>query len=108
MATVELQIHLGMEVDTKGHLASDKKKIKKLIEKSEPCSIDWKKTHEPQMGVVEEFNGTFASSNHKETAVVGRLYCACGEYGWGDEVTLKDMTIGQLIWHVVKAGEIEG
>lgn len=70
----------------------------------EQCGIDWKKTGEPRMESRREFNGTFAEEDAYVDAVIGELFCTCGQIR-RQEWAERYKTLGQIIWQVVRAGE---
>lgn len=110
--TADLYVHMGILTDHEQFkfnyslYTEVEKRIKHNRSRGiSPCEIDWDKVEEPVVSTVEEFNGTFTDSNLHVPAVVGRLYCKCGEYEY-EPVSITDMTLGQLIWQAVMAGEI--
>lgn len=82
-------------------------KVKKHLKK---CGLDFDKMATPAMESESEFNGTFDDSLEIEV-VKGYIVCKCGEYedsqySWDkQDWCVRDKTLSQLIWHVVKAGE---
>lgn len=70
-----------------------------------PCPIDWGLTELPKMSTVPHFTDT--DCEHEQIqAVVGFLYCQCGDL-FAEEICLKEKTLGELIWMVVKEGEVK-
>lgn len=72
-----------------------------VLEHLKQCEVDWKLTLEPRMDDLEFFSGTFATSNDRATLLVGSLYCRCRQIFY-QTMCVNDMTLGQLIWHVVR------
>lgn len=64
------------------------------------CSIDWNYTQDPCAGTVEEFTDSFHPSSTVDK-FFGTLHCKCGEIAYR-EICIDDMTLGQIIWHIVK------
>lgn len=83
--------------------------IKKHIKE---CGLNFKKMSTPTMDEESEFNGTFDESTSIEV-LKGYIVCNCDEYEYSkwpyhmQNWCLRDKTLGQVIWHVVKAGEIK-
>lgn len=63
------------------------------------CSVNHDYSQEPRAGKVEEFTDTESDSAQVDK-FFGLLYCKCGEISYY-EICI-DMTMGQIIWHVVK------
>lgn len=72
----------------------------------EGCGIDWGNTTEPRMESKREFAGTFAEEDSYVEVVIGELFCRCGEIRH-QEWSVRDRTLGQIIWEVVNAGAID-
>ena len=89
----------------------DTYKGQKIKEHLKKCSLDFDKMSTPAMDSVSEFNGTFTDTTLYVDIVQGYLVCKCGEYkdsnySWEkQDWCVRDKTLSQLIWHVVKAGE---
>jgi hypothetical protein len=81
--------------------------IRKHLEK---CELDFDKMSTPTMESEAEFTGTFDTSTHYVTVVKGYIICKCGEFEDSkydfhkQDWCVRDKTLSQLIWHVVKAG----
>lgn len=92
--------------ETKGYY--DREEILKHVEE---CGLNWDKISTPQMESKEEFNGTFAESHAYVDLVMGYIVCNCDEYEYSDwtwnmqDWCVGGMTLGEIIWLVVKAGE---
>ena len=76
---------------------------KKIQVPERPCSVDLKRSEDPQDDAVSVFIDSF-TDNGQEHAVVGYLACACGDYVY-QRVALREKTLGQIIWMVVKEGD---
>lgn len=61
------------------------------------CEIHWGHTHRPQMNDCVINHDSY---NSEEVVMLsGWLTCACGQYR-NEQVSVRDMTLGQLLWHV--------
>jgi hypothetical protein len=78
----------------------DDREMSQVQEHMKECSIDWKHTTDPKAGTVSEFTDTFSDAAQVER-FFGTLDCACGDIQFQD-ICIDDMTLGQIIWHVVK------
>jgi len=63
------------------------------------CGIDWTRTIDPKSETVSEFTDT-ESEPARVVKFVGHLFCKCGQIGY-QPICIDDMTLGQIIWHVV-------
>lgn len=95
-----------------GSYGYESDKIRKHFEE---CGFDFLKMNTPNMDTVSEFAGTFTDSD-EIPVVKGTMYCNCGkppvQDEWrlsynkgGVEWILRDVSLGYLIWQVVRAGE---
>jgi len=90
-----------------GSYGHDSKKIRNHVK---TCGLNLSKMSTPEMGTVGEFAGSFAEGT-MVAVVEGYLICNCDKYPdskfdyqkvhW----ILRNYSLGELIWHVVKAGE---
>ncbi len=91
----------------------DSWKGQQVKEHLKTCGLNWSKMSTPTMSREEEFNGTFAESHAYVDVVKGFIVCNCDEYEYDkyewsmQDWCVRDKTLGQLIWHVVKAGEVK-
>ena len=82
------------------------------------CSVDYERSDDPHLQKFSEFNGTFESEPYYVDLMLGTLHCKCGwinqdNLGWraanydgGVVWGLRSaMTIGEMIFQVVKEGE---
>jgi len=91
-----------------GGYGHNSKEIRSHISK---CGLKLDVMSTPEMDTVGEFAGTFASHGAMVTVVRGYVVCNCDKYpdskfnhrkiNW----ILRDYTLGEIIWNVVKAGE---
>lgn len=99
--------------DFYGGYGYNSEKIRKHFQS---CGFNLKKMSTPEVSTVSEFAGTFTDAD-EVTVVSGVMICKCGnpptkdtyilKYKGGVEWILKNYSLGQLIWQVVKAGEAE-
>lgn len=74
------------------------------------CGLNLDEMDTPEMETDSEFAGTFTDSD-EISILKGYIVCNCGKYQKSKflyertEWSLRDMKLGQVIWHVVKAGE---
>lgn len=101
---VEIRMHLGLIGREEVKKINRDRYYQKFDYPDEFCEIDWDKTHRPLMSTVGEFDGTDCD-NREVPAVTGILYCKCGDL-YSKWIVLKNKTMSQLIWLVVKEGEI--
>jgi hypothetical protein len=91
-----------------GYNTYDRSKILKHLKQ---CELDFSKMSTPKLSSEQEFNGTFAESNAYVSIVKGFIVCKCDEYEldkyeWNmQDWCVRDKTLGELIWNVVKSGE---
>jgi hypothetical protein len=86
-------------------------KAHEIKEHLKSCELDFDKMSTPAMDQEQMFTGTFDTETHYVDLVKGYIVCKCGEYEQGNysfdrqDWCVRDKTLSQLIWHVVKAGE---
>lgn len=73
-----------------------------LAKETGGCALDLGASGMPSMGDLSFFAGT-DHSDDVEAAVVGDLWCVCRKYV-DTQVSLRDKTMGQLIWLVSREG----
>lgn len=106
--TAVLWAHLGIEWDAgwfEGWSLDDRawdelKRSEDAAQERGCRGIDWHHSGMPEMGTVSQFEGTFTECS-EHMAVVGHLWCTCRKYVM-KEVAVRDKTMGQIIWHVVR------
>lgn len=105
---IEVKVHLGVdlsgeELRTLTRINSDTWGWKRIEIPAKPCRIDYGRTQDPKMDTYAEFAGTECDAG-QIPALVGELHCVCRKVSYQDWV-LKDKTMGQLMWLVVKEAE---
>jgi hypothetical protein len=84
---------------------------KEVYDHVKKCGLNFDKISTPVMESREEFNGTLAESHAYVDVVMGYIVCNCGEYPeseypfYRQDWCVVDISLGELIWRVVKAGE---
>ena len=89
-----------------------------VLQHLQNCSLDYDKCDDPHLQQFQEFNGTFESAPYFVDLMLGTLHCKCGwiksenlswricEWDGGVKWGLRSaMTIGEMIFQVVKEGE---
>lgn len=71
----------------------------------EGCEYAWTEMREPQMDQFSVFAGTFAEHPEYVSVLAGHLTCRCQQY-YLEPIVVNDLTVGQLIWHAVREGEL--
>lgn len=110
--TVEIKAHLGIPPTWNTGGEYDGSWPQKNYEDSygpvvlEACVLDFAKSRTPRMDTIGEFAGTFADHDEYVTVVKADVWCACGELR-GNDLVIRDKTLGELIWLAVKEGELE-
>lgn len=75
------------------------------------CGLNLDKMSTPEMDEESVFQGTFTEAG-REAVVKGYIVCNCDKYEYSkysysmQDWCVRDMTLSQIIWHVVKAGEV--
>lgn len=112
---VEVKVHLGFDLtpEEDQFLRRVNRKddpwyraYNRIDPPARPCRIDYGRTEDPKMDTYAEFAGTECDAD-QIPALVGELHCVCGDISYQDWV-LKDKTMGQLMWLVVKEAGARG
>lgn len=72
------------------------------------CGVDVTRTRVPQLQPFDEFNGTFAEDSAHHNWLATKITCKCDKVHELEWVLKKDISLGEIIFQVVKEGETSG